>query len=423
MPKIIIVGAGFAGLSAACFLAKSGHDVTVLEKNSSYGGRARSFSEQGFFFDMGPSWYWLPDVFEKFFAKFGKKPSDYYELVRLDPSYRVFFESQTIDMPASIQELFELFDKYDPGSSLRLKHFLVEAEYKYNVAVNNLVYKPGLSLLELCDLDVIQGYFKVDLFNSIRKHISKITTNKMLQQILEFPVLFLGATPDDTPALYSFMNHADLSLGTWYPMGGMFEVAKAMYELATSLGVKFHFNAAVKSCDYNGDTISRVNTNAGSFDVEKLIATCDYHHFDQDVLKEKSNYSKKYWDTRTMSPSSLLFYIGVNKKLNQGLLHHNLFFDKSFDSHANEIYKDPKWPTDPLFYICCPSLTDPSVAPDSSENIFILVPLAPGLEDTEEIREIYFNKIMERLERLTGEQVKNHIVYKRSYAHNDFISH
>lgn len=419
--KIIIIGAGFSGLSAANFFAKDGHSVTVIEKNEIPGGRARKFSAQGFTFDMGPSWYWLPDVFDKFFASFEKKVSDYYDLRRLDPSYRVFFgKDDFIDIPAELEEFYSMCESYEKGSAKKLSEFINEAKYKYKVSVQDLVYKPGLSVLELMDWKFVEGYFKVDLFTPIRDHIKKYIKNEKLRTILEFPVLFLGATPQNTPALYSFMNYADIGLGTWYPMGGMNEIAKGMESLAKEQGVKFIYNSSVNAVKKVKGQIVAVETSNGSIEADLVIASSDYKHTDKEILDgNDSNYSEEYWNTRVMSPSGLIFYLGIDKKVSN-LKHHNLFFDESFDIHAHEIYDKPIWPSNPLFYVSVTSITDPSTAPEGQENLFILVPVATGLIDTEETREKYFEQIINRLEKQTGENIKDHIIYKRSYAHNDF---
>lgn len=419
--KITVIGAGFAGLSSANFFAKDGHEVTVIEKNEMPGGRARKFSAQGFTFDMGPSWYWLPDVFEQFFAKFDKQVSDYYNLVRLDPSYRVYFgEQDYIDIPAPLNDFYKLCDSYEAGSGEKIAKFIEEAKYKYKVAVEDLVYKPGLSMMELLDWKFVEGYFKVDLLNPIRDHIKKFIKNERLQTILEFPVLFLGATPQNTPALYSFMNYADIGLGTWYPMGGMNEIAKAMETLAKSQGVNFMYQTSVTGFEKEAGHITRVKTDKETIDTDLVIASADYNHVDRELLTDKdANYSEKYWDSRTMSPSGLIFYLGVNKKINN-LLHHNLFFDESFDVHAHEIYEEPIWPSKPLFYVSATSKTDPDTAPEGMENIFILVPVATGLEDNETTREKYFEDLMDRLEKHTGEEIRSHIIFKKSYAHKNF---
>ena len=419
--KIAVIGAGFAGLSAASCLADAGCEVTVFEKNSTAGGRARQFSAEGFVFDMGPSWYWMPGVFEQFFNKFGKSVSDYYELKRLDPSYRVFFSDQVpVDVPASLEQVYQWFDELEPGSSEQLKRFLKEAAYKYDVGINDLVFKPGQSLVEFADTRLIKGVLKLHVFQSISKYIRKYFKHPKLIQLLEFPVLFLGAMPSKTPALYSLMNYADIALGTWYPMGGMHEIVKAMHKLAESLGVRFHFNSPVEQIHMNAVKAKGLKVNGELMEFDYIVGGADYHHVEQHLLPGKFRmYDEKYWDKRDMAPSSLIYYLGVNKKLDN-LQHHNLFFDESFEVHAREIYENPKWPSKPLFYVCCTSKTDPSAAPAGMENVFILIPTAPGLDDSEDTRDKYFDIVLDRMEKLTGQDIKENIIYKRSYAHNDF---
>lgn len=418
--KINILGSGVAGLSCASFLAQAGHEVTLFEKNPTIGGRARQFEADGFTFDMGPSWYWMPEVFEKFYNKFGHTTSDFYELKRLDPSYRIFWQddSQT-DIPASLDEFYALFEELEPGSSVHLKKFLAEAAYKYDVGVNDLVHRPSLSWLEFLDKRVISGLFKMHLTNSFSGYIRKYFKHPKILSLLEFPILFLGAMPKDTPALYSLMNYADIELGTWYPMGGMYKIIEAFEKIAIEQGVKIHTSSEVSSFDLKNNKATHLNSNHQKFEADYFISGADYYHTDQVLLKGNSNYTEKYWDKRKMAPSCLLFYIGVNKEI-PNLLHHNLFFDEDFDQHAVEIYQDPSWPKAPLFYVCCPSKTDDSVAPKRMENLFLLVPLAPNLQDSETKREEYFELILSRLEKRTKTSIKENIVYKKSYCIDDF---
>ncbi len=421
--KACVIGAGFSGLSVATELASNGYEVYILEKNNSVGGRARRFEEAGFTFDMGPSWYWMPDVFERYFERFGKKVTDYYHLERLDPSYSVIFsEEDFVDIPASMVGMEALFESYEKGSSLQLRKFLDQAAYKYEVGINDLVYKPSRNLSEFMDLRLLKGIIKMDVFQSMAKHVRKFFTHPKLIQLMEFPVLFLGALPENTPALYSLMNYADISLGTWYPAGGMFKIIEGMESLAKEKGVKIKTGIAVTGFNYENNKISEILTDSGVFKADVVVASADYHHIDQKVLDAKySNYSKEYWDKRTMAPSCLLYYLGVNKKLDK-LRHHNLFFDSDFQKHAEEIYTTKEWPDDPLFYVSVVSKTDEASAPEGMENVFLLIPVAAGLEDNEEIKEKYFQKVMDRLEKLTGQAIKEHIVYKRTYAASDFKS-
>lgn len=421
MSKAIVIGAGFAGLSAATKLADAGYDVTILEKNAMPGGRARVFEEKGFTFDMGPSWYWMPDVFERYFAEFGKSVADYYELVRLDPSYKVIFgPKEDIDLPANIEQLKALFESIEQGSGKKLEDFLDESKYKYDVGIGEFVWKPSLSISEFFDYRLLSKAISLDLFASFGKHIRKFFSNRRLLQLMEFPILFLGATPKNTPALYSLMNYAEIALGTWYPMGGMYEIVKAMVKLAEEKGVNIKLNEAVKRIEVENKTAQKVITDIGEYEADIVIGAGDYHHIESQLLNETDrNYSEKYWNSRTMAPSSLLFYVGVDRKVDK-LTHHNLFFDEDFDIHADEIYIHPQWPSKPLFYVSAPSKTDASVAPEGAENLFVLIPIAPDLADGEEVREKYYEIVMERLEKYVGHSIRKHVVYKRSFAVSDF---
>lgn len=422
MEKVIVIGSGFAGLSAACFLAQQGAEVTVVEKNEQPGGRARVFRKNGFTFDMGPSWYWMPDIFERFFNQFGKSAKDYYTLKRLDPSYRVFWEDEVADIPASFNELQAFFEAKEAGAGQKLEAFMKEAAYKYDAGINKFVHKPGLSIFEFMNWDVLSSLFKIDMFTSMHTHVRSFFKHPKLLQLAEFPILFLGALPQNTPALYSLMNYADMKLGTWYPDGGMGKIVDGMYELAQSLGVQFKFNEPVQKINAWGTEATGVTTDYGVYRSDAVVVACDYHHADSELLADEfKNYTEDYWDKRSMAPSCLLYYLGVNKKID-GLLHHNLFFDAPFEKHAAELYTTPKWPENPLMYVCCPSKTDATVAPEDSENLFVLIPVAPGMEDNEDIKEHYYKIIMRRLEKRLGTNIQDAVVYKRSYAHNDFVA-
>ncbi len=419
--KAIIIGAGFAGLAAATKLASKGFDVTVLEKNATLGGRARKLEIDGFTFDMGPSWYWMPDVFEDYFKQFNTTVAQQYELIRLDPSYAVFFgKDDVFRVPANLNEFYDLFEKQEPGSSIQLKKFLKDAEYKYKVSMSDFVHKPSLSILEFMDFRILNAALRMDLFKSISKYIHKHFKNEKLIQLLEFPVLFLGAKPDETPALYSMMNYADIVLGTWYPMGGMAQIVDAMVRVAEQQGVKIRTGEIVEQINIqNGNAVS-VTSNGITYASDVVVGAADYHHTEQKLLEEKyRNYTVDYWNSRKMAPSCLMYYLGIDKKI-KGLEHHNLFFDAPFDLHAEEIYDRPQWPSNPLFYSTCASKTDKSVAPEGKENLVLLIPVAVGIEDNEAIREKYFNIMMDRLEHLTGQEIKKHVIVKKSYAINDF---
>lgn len=416
---IKIIGSGFSSLAAACYLAQQGNKVTVYEKNSTIGGRARQLKKNGFTFDIGPTWYWMPDVFERFFADFNKKPSDYYELIKLSPAYQVYFGvKEFVTIADNLPEIVQTFEAIEKGSGQKLAAFMKEAQSNYDIAIKDLVYRPGVSPLELITLETAM---KVNqFFGNISKDIRRRFKNQKLVQILEFPVLFLGAKPSDTPSFYSFMNFADFGLGTWHPKNGMYSVILAIEKLAKELGVTIHTNSNIDKIEVEKGKATALIVNGEKISADVILSGADYHH-SETLLDEKYRaYSEKYWESRVFAPSSLLFYVGFDKKI-ENVEHHSLFFDVDFDLHAQDIYDIPKWPDNPLFYASFPSKTDANSAPEGKEAAIFLIPLAPGLKDTPGLRELYFDKIITRLEKLTEQSLKNNIIFKESFCVNDFI--
>ncbi|KGL63761.1 phytoene desaturase family protein [Polaribacter sp. Hel1_85] len=419
--NIHIIGSGFSALAASCYLAKEGYNVTVLEKNDTLGGRARQYKKEGFTFDIGPSWYWMPDVFERFFADFGKKPSDYYILDKLNPGYEVYFgKNDSVKISSELKDIYTLFENEEKGSGKHLKTFLDSAKSNYDTAITDLVYQPGVSPLELVNTTTIARVSQ--FFSTIRKQVRKKIKSHKLIQILEFPVLFLGAKPSNTPAFYNFMNYADFGLGTWHPRGGMYTVIEGIVSLAESLGVHFVTNANVeKIITDTANNVTALLVNGAEIKTNLVLSGADYHHTETLLDKNVRQYSESYWNKKTFAPSSLLFYVGFDKKV-KNVSHHTLFFDTDFDAHAKEIYDNPQWPTDPLFYANFTSITDKTSSPEGKEAGFFLIPLAPGIEDTKELREEYFHKIINRFEKLTNQEVKSHVLFKKSFCVNDFKS-
>lgn len=418
--NIAIIGSGFSSLAAACYLAKTGNNVTIYEKNHAVGGRARQLKREGFTFDMGPTWYWMPDVFERFFADFGKQTSDYYELEKLNPAYRVYFgNGDFISIEDTIEKISKTFEKIESGSSAKLQKFIAKACDNYNIAIKDLVYRPGISPLELVNFTTMKkiGQFFSNISNEVRKEFK----SPKLISILEFPVLFLGAKPSKTPAFYSFMNYADFGLGTFHPKKGMYSVVEGIKNLAEELGVHIKTNQNVEKILVENGKASAIFVNGKKIEVDVILSGADYHHTETLLDLQYRHYSENYWKKKTFAPSALLFYVGFDKKI-ENVNHHTLFFDVDFEKHSMEIYDSPQWPKEPLFYASFPSITDETIAPEGKEAAIFLIPLAPGLDDNLENREEYLEKILNRFEKITNQEVKKYVIFKESFCINDFIS-
>jgi phytoene desaturase len=420
--KISIIGGGLSGLSAACYLAKSGHQVDIYEKNNSLGGRARQIqTPDGYVFDMGPSWYWMHDVIENFFADFGKKSDQFYKLIALDPQFEMVFADGTVKVPKDFGDLIKLFDSLEAGAGVRLNAFMEDAKIKYDVSMTNYIEKPCLSITEFFTLDIFKSVMKLNLFSDFRSFVRKYFRHPKLIALMEFPVIFLGAAPQSIPALYSMMNYGGLVLGTKYPLGGFFKIIEAMQSIAQELGVKIHCNCSVNKMIIYNDQIKSIQVNENQIITDLVVASADYHHIESLLPKDCANYSEEYWDSRSLSPSTLIFYLGLDRPL-PGLLHHTLFFEPSLDQHLDELYKESKWPSNPLFYVCCPSKTDRIVMPNNHENLFLLMPIPAGVSDKPDLHEYYFELMLKRIENHTGiSDLKSHIDFKKSFSISDFI--
>lgn len=420
--SVIIIGSGFSGLSAATFMAKAGWRVTVIEKNSQPGGRAGQLNEAGFTFDKGPSWYWMPEVFERYFRLFGKSTSHYYDLQRLDPSYRIYWDEGFTDLPADFEALKQTFESIEYGSGEQLEKYIKEAGLKYETGMKNLVFKPGRTPAEFLNWEFMKSMMHLNLFGSMKTHVRKYFKNPKIHRILEFPVLFLGALPENTPALYSLMNYADMKGGTWYPSGGIYSVVRAMYDLALEYGVKFNFNENAEKIVVENGKAKKLITGKNEYSPDAIISSIDYHHSETFLLDpEHRSYSTSYWESRVMAPSGMIYYVGLNKKI-RDLQHHSLFFDVPFDQHADEIYKSASWPSNPMFYVNASSVTEPGMALPGREGLFILIPIASGLQgDDGSTRDRYFKLIMDRIEKHLGQDITGSVIFRKAYSIKDFM--
>lgn len=421
--KVAIIGAGISGISAAAYAAQAGNEVHIYEKHDTAGGRARQFTtDNGYVFDMGPSWYWMPDIIDNFFKDFGYKTTDFYQLVALHPQFEMIFEDGVVAVPESYQDLKDLFETLENGAGEKLDDFMKSAKYKYQVGMQEFVNKPCHSWAEFISPKIAVSAFKLNLLSDFRTYVAKYFSHPKLRLLMEFPVIFLGASPKNIPALYSLMNYGGYVLGTWYPMGGFYQLVSGMKKVAEKQGAVFHFNQNVEKIISEKGKVKGIIVNDKIQEFDVVIASSDYHHTETLIAPELRNYSEKYWKTRTFAPSCLIYYLGFNQRI-PNLKHHTLFFENDLDEHIHNIYEDKKWPEKPLFYACCPSQTDSNVAPEGHENIFLLMPLAAGINDDDKTRECYLQNMIKRLEAHTGvDNLMSKMDYKRSYCVKDFIN-
>lgn len=419
--RIAIIGAGVSGLSAASYTAQAGHEVHVFEKHEQAGGRARQFrTDNGFTFDMGPSWYWMPDIIENFFGDFGYRSSDFYELVSLNPQFEVIFNDGKISLPESYDQMQVLFESIEAGAGKKLVGFMKAAKYKYQVGMQDFVNKPCYSWAEFFSPKIARSALRLNLLSNFRKYVGNYFSNPKLRAIMEFPVIFLGASPKNIPALYSLMNYGGYVLGTWYPMGGFHQLVKGMQKVAAAQGASFHFNHNIDKIITQHGRATGLQINGVYQEFDAIIASSDYHHTETLLDIEMRNYDEKYWSGRTFAPSCLIYYLGLSEKI-PGLKHHTLFFENDLDAHVSTIYDQKSWPKEPLFYVCCPSKTDSAIAPEGKENLFLLMPLATGLSDEEPLREEYLLQMLRRLEQHTNSKdLFSKLEYKKSYCVSDF---
>jgi phytoene desaturase len=421
--KALVIGGGFAGIASAAKLRHQGFDVTLLERHDGLGGRGRIWESGGYTFDMGPSWYLMPEVFDDFFEGLGKKREDYYPLHKLSPYYRVFFEDRgSVDIGPDLEGIYSVFDSIEPGGREKLQRYLKKASYKYRVAIEEFLYKEYRSIFQFLNPRLVIQGSQLGVFGALHNHVKRYFSDHRAQKILEYAMVFLGNSPSNAPALYSIMSHVDLIQGVYFPEGGMGTMVRGMTRLLDDLGVEVITGADAREIVVENRRAVGVRTADAEYRADLVIATGDYHHIEQDLLKEEyRNYSRKFWEGAVVAPSMFIMYLGVGKKL-PNLVHHNLFFADKWDEHFRQIFDDPRWPDNPSYYVSVTSYDDTGMSPEGKDNVFVLVPIAPGLKTDEDFRKSYGDKIITHLEGLIGQEFRDDIEVLRYFGPEDFAS-
>lgn len=426
--KAVVIGGGIGGLGLAALLGKAGYEVTVLEKNTQLGGRMRVYEEGGFRFDMGPSWYLMPDIFEQYFSLLDEKVTDHLELKRLSPSYRIIFKDSPtglVDIYSDLDKDAATFERLEPGSSKRMDEYLARAKRNYDISKAHFIYKNYNSIFDFFTLRMAIEGQKLSVFTPMHRYVSKFFKSDEMQKIMEYTLVFLGSSPYNTPALYSLMTYIDFGMGVFYPMGGMHKIIEALVNIGKKHGVSYVTDAAVGEIrTVKGRAVSVVLESGQEFLADVVISNADIHHTETKLLRNELDrtYPEAYWQKRTLAPSAFILYLGLKKKV-PAFQHHNLLFSKDWKKNFGEIFDTPQWPTDPSLYICTPSVTDPSVAPADKENVFILVPIAPGLSYDEASLNAFGDKILQTMAReFNVPDLKEIIEVKKTFCSKDFES-
>lgn len=417
-----IVGGGVGGLSAAIHLGASGADVTIYERGDRVGGVMNRFESEGFRFDTGPSWYLIPSVFDRFFERFGHDPSDHFELVRLDPNYRVFWtDGDRADVPADPKEAMALFETYEPGGGEALRTYLEDAAEAYEIGMNRFVMANRSRFRDYLSLDVARSARGLTLLGSMDEHVSTYFEHPKLQQLVQYTLVFLGGSPHNTPSLYKLMSHVDFGLGVYYPRGGMYEVIEAMVAIAEEYGVDIRTNATVEALEPRDVGID-VSVGHDRHRHDRVISNASPAYTELELLPDGvGRGGRNEWAEKTWGPSAFMCFLGVEGDVDP-LEHHTLVLPTDWDSHFASIFDEPDWPDDPAYYVNVPSQTDPTVAPDGCETVVILVPIAPGLDDGPDRRTTFREQVLEDLASTTGLDLRDRIRYERTVAVSDFAT-
>lgn len=423
--KVAIIWSGFWWLSAAIHAAHKGWDVTVYEKNEQLWGRASMFEKDWFRRDMGPSWYLMPDLFESFFEQFWKKRSDYIEIEKLTPSYRIFFEQSDfpqVDVYDDVEKNRDLFERIEPGSTDVLLDYLEKSKYQYELAMKGFVQKNYDSIFDFLTPQMAIEGSKMNVFQKMDKYVAKYFKTPEMQKILQYPLVFLWTAPKDAPALYNIMSWVDFGMGVFYPKWGVNAIVQWLVSMAKEAWVKFHLDSEIDQIIVDKWVATWIRMWEKVMPYDAVISNADYHWTETQMLEKKwQTYPEKYWEKKVMAPSGFILYLWVKGKVNN-LEHHTLLFNYDWKKSFGQIFDKGEAPDDPSLYVCCPSKTDPTVAPKWDENLFVLVPFPPGIEMSTEQKQAYRDKVIDLIEETIGETFADRIIHERLFMNDEFTA-
>jgi len=425
--KVIIIGAGIGGLGTAALLSKRGYDVTILEKNEKIGGRANIFTAEGYTFDMGPSWYLMPDVFEHFYDLMEEDINKHLNLVKLGPSYKVFFpgdpEYPVVDIHSDLKKDLPTLEQFEPGITPKLRKYLETSGKQYELAKKSFMYRNYDSIFDFFKWELMKEGRHMNPLQTMEKYLNKNFSDDRVKKILEYTLVFLGSEPKKTPALYNIMNFIDFHYGVYYPKGGIYTIIDSLKSMNDTHGTTIHTNTGVSEIIIENKTATGVRLENGEImNADYIISNADLHFTETKLIAEKKHqtFPEKYWDKAVMGPSAFIMYLGLDREV-PNLTHHNLRFAQNWKENFKELFDEPALPTDPSYYVCKPTHTDTNIAPKGKDILFMLVPIAAGMTITDDMKKSYRDKIIGMMKTdLNLPDLEESIVYEKSYWGDDF---
>ena len=425
MSKAVIIGSGMGGLATALRLAHQGFEVQVFEKQSTPGGRSNLLAEEGYRFDMGPTILVMKDAFEDTYRAIGQDFNQRLDLVQLDPNYRVYYHDGTsLDLFSNMAQLAQEVEKIEPGSSERLFRFIGESAHKYELGMK-FVDRNYDRITELANPRSLVEMLETKSYQNLYQHVAgAFKGNDKLSKAFSFHSMFLGLSPFEALAMYSLITYADLSLGMWFPKGGIYRIVEDMVALAGEMGVKFRMNAAVEEIIIRSKKATGVRLTSGEqIEADIVVSNADLPYTYRNLLNgnAKKDYSEQKLERMSYACSGYILYLGVDRVYPQ-MQHQSIYFSEDYKANLDAIFKTKSLPADPSFHLSIPTVTDPSLAPDGHSAIYILAPM-PNLSgniDWNQAAPIVRGQILDQLEKIIDPDIREHITFEREYRPTDW---
>lgn len=423
--KVIVIGAGYGGMAIANLLGKAGYSVVVLEKNDEPGGRIAVIKKDGYVFDIGPSWYLMPEVFEQYYSLFDASANERLELIRFTPGYKVFFDDKPeVFIQGDVGKDKAVFEAIEPGAGKKLEDYVRRSSIAYHLAVKQFLYNNFSSPKDLVSWQVIKNAHRMIplALGNLDRYVSRYFKDQRLKQLLEYHMVFLGSSPFQAPAIYTLMSHLDFISGVYYPKRGMLSLVDDMKALGTEYDITYRCATSVKRIVTNDGLSTGVELENGEIiDADIVVSNADLYHTETKLLDETArSFGESYWKKRQPGPGALLVSLGIKGVLPE-LVHHNLYFVDDWRGNFKAIYEDQSVPSAPSMYVCNPTKTDPFLAPDGNENVFILIPLPAGVSLDDKQEEDIANKAVAQFSKVSGiGDLESRIVTKHIFGPDDF---